>query len=208
MHRVRQGEGRTEVPVAPERPENAAFTGPTPLCPLGLTQFPRFQVPVFESSTCELERPGGSQGESARRFGQNPGKRPQRRLEQGQALRRSSALPPTAPHTFEAGSHRLPSPGLLPPAGPTPPRLPARCWVSDVRREDRRGARPSREERTEQSDPSRTTWPALLVLHCPSPGAPSPHSDRRPSPLSPLYSHFPFQPKGGGKKNQHLLRSS
>lgn len=90
--------------MAPERPENAAFTGPSPLCPLGLTQFLRFQVPVFESSTCELEQPGGSQGESARRFGQNPGERPLRRLEQGQALREGNALPTTAPHTFEGGT--------------------------------------------------------------------------------------------------------
>ena len=102
-HQVRLGEGRPEAPWLP-RDLQTAFTGPTLLCPLGLTQFLWFQVPLFESSTCELEQPGGSQGESARRFGQNPGKRALGRLDWGQTQNTGYTLPTTAPRTFPGGA--------------------------------------------------------------------------------------------------------
>lgn len=81
------------------------FHWPYPVCPLGLTQCLWFQVPLFESSTCELEQPRGSQGESVRRFGQNPGKPAPKRLNWGQALKRGSYLPPhCTPPPFGGGA--------------------------------------------------------------------------------------------------------
>lgn len=102
---VRLGEEGAEGLVAAERPVNTAFTGPTPLCPLGLTQFFWFQVPLFESSTCELEQPGGSQGESVKRFEQNPGKRALRRLHWVEALRSSGSAHCCTPR-LERGAMR------------------------------------------------------------------------------------------------------
>lgn len=186
--------------MAPERPDSAARAGPTPLCSLGLTQFLRFQVPLFESSTCELEQPGESQGESVRRFGQSPGKRPQRRLDQGQALRRDSALPTTAPHTFERaaadsllrGAHRKLGPYLR------GCQTGAGSLTHEGKMEEKLGSRAERglSRAMPHTRPGQPCWP----LHCPSPGAPSPHSDRLPSPISSLDSCFPFQLRGGGTK--------
>lgn len=179
-HQVRLGEGRAE---GPGRPANIAFTGPTLLCPLGLTQFLWFQVPLFESSTCELEQPGGSQGESARRFGQNPEKRALRKLDY--------TLPITAPHTFGGSMDALDIDSLL--------GAPATSWAHACKAasqvlgprdgkggEDLRGAGLSRGEGTEWSDPhvqsGQLCWSFPVLL----PGPISPQSDSLPSPLFTL----------------------
>ena len=147
--------------MAPERPANTAFTGPTLLCPLGLTQFLWFQVPLFESSTCELEQPGGSQGESARRFGQNPGKRALGRLDWGQTQNTGYILCPPQHPTHFRGSHGHPW-HCLPPGGSCDHLglclqgcQPGRRWVHGMekRGEALSGAELSRGEGTEQSDP-------------------------------------------------------
>lgn len=166
---------------------------------MGLTQFLWFQVPLFESSTCELEQPGGSQGESAKRFGQNPGKPALRSLDRGRALSRGCTLPTTAPHTFGEGApDSLVITSFLG-ASATSRAHPSKAASQvlgqrdEKGREDLRGARLPRGEKTEQSDPHAHS------LSLP-PGPVSPQSGRFPRPLCICCVYFPFQRRGGGRK--------